>query len=85
MYTDIEAPNGLFKVRNVPSADWAPDGAGVAYVENRTTIRSNRWMERRLDRSPGWRGMNRSSTSVGRAWRRPGSYPNDMVIIEGLR
>ena len=72
------------------SVEWAPDGAGVAYVEGTTTI-----MEQPLDggapRQIAKLDGNepiinfRWSPDGSRLATSRGSYPNDMVIIKGLR
>ena len=74
----------------LPSVEWAPDGAGVAYVEGTTTI-----MEQPLDggapRQIAKLDGNepiinfRWSPDGSRLATSRGSYPNDMVIIKGLR
>jgi Tol biopolymer transport system component len=74
----------------LPSADWAPDAAGVAYVRNGTTI-----MEQPLDGgSPRVLAqLDGNEPIINFRWSPDGSrlvtsrgaYPNDMVMIKGLR
>jgi Tol biopolymer transport system component len=74
----------------LPSADWAPDGNGVAYVKDATTI-----MEQPLDGSTPrvlvrFEGNEpiinfRWSPDGSRLAASRGRYPNDMVMIKGLR
>jgi hypothetical protein len=81
-----------WKELRLPSADWTPDGAGVAYVhpQDRTTI-----MEQPLDGAPPRRlaRLEGSEPIMDFRWSPDGlrlatsrgRYPNDMVIIRGLR
>ena len=72
------------------SAFWAPDGAGVAYVENDTTI-----MEQPLEGGPPRRlaHLEGDEPIINFRWSPDGSrlatsrgrYPNDLVHITGLR
>ena len=72
------------------SAFWAPDSAGVAYVENGTIL-----MEQPLDGSPPRRlaHLEGDEPIINFRWSPDGSrlatsrgrYPNDLVLIKGLR
>jgi Tol biopolymer transport system component len=72
------------------SVQWAPDGAGVAYVEGTTTI-----MEQPLDGGAPRQiaKLDGNEPIINFRWSPDGSrlaasrgtYPNDMVIIKGLR
>ena len=75
---------------SLESAYWAPDGAGVAYVKDRTTI-----MEQPLDGSPPRpiAHVEGSEPIINFRWSPDGSrlatsrgrYPNDLVLITGFR
>ena len=72
------------------SASWAPDGAGVAYVQDSTTI-----MEQPLDGGPPRRiaHLEGDERIINFRWSPDGSrlatsrgrYPNDLVLIKGFR
>jgi serine/threonine protein kinase/Tol biopolymer transport system component len=72
------------------SAYWAPDGAGVAYVQDSTTI-----MEQPLDGGPPRRiaHLDGDEPIINFRWSPDGSrlatsrgrYPNDLVLIKGFR
>jgi serine/threonine protein kinase/Tol biopolymer transport system component len=72
------------------SAYWAPDGAGVAYVQDSTTI-----MEQPLDGGPPRRiaHLEGDEPIINFRWSPDGSrlatsrgrYPNDLVLIKGFR
>ena len=83
---------GCTNLKDLPlrNARWAPDGAGVAYVENGTTI-----MEQPLDGGPPRRlaHLEGDERIINFRWSPDGSqlatsrgrYPNDLVLIKGLR
>jgi len=72
------------------SALWAPDGAGVAYVQDSTSI-----MEQPLDGGPHRRIAHlegdepiinfRWSSDGSRLATSRGRYPNDLILIKGFR
>ena len=84
--TDCANPKKL----SLRSAFWAPDGAGVAYVEHATTI-----MEQPLNGNPPRQlaHLEGDEPIINFRWSPDGSrlatsrgrYPNDLILIKGLR
>ena len=84
--TDCANPKEL----SLRSAFWAPDGAGVAYVQDSTTI-----MEQPLEGGPPRRiaHLEGDEPIINFRWSPDGSrlvtsrgrYPNDLVLITGFR
>ena len=84
--TDCANPKEL----SLRSAFWAPDGAGVAYVQDSTTI-----MEQPLDGGPPRRiaHLEGDEPIINFRWSPDGSrlatsrgrYPNDLILIKGFR
>ena len=78
------------KELSLRSAFWAPDGAGVAYVQDRTTI-----MEQPLDGGPLRQiaHLEGDEPIINFRWSPDGSrlatsrgrYPNDLILITGFR
>jgi Tol biopolymer transport system component len=78
------------KELSLRSAFWAPDGAGVAYVQDRTTI-----MEQPLDGGPLRQiaHLDGDEPIINFRWSPDGSrlatsrgrYPNDLILIKGFR
>jgi Tol biopolymer transport system component len=78
------------KELSLRSAFWAPDGAGVAFVKDSTTI-----MEQPLDGSPPRpiAHLEGAEPIINFRWSPDGSrlatsrgrYPNDLILIKGFR
>ena len=73
----------------LPDLSWSPDGKGVTYLQNSTIVEQplaggSPRIITRLDGQSSVMGFSRSPDGSRVAFTR-GWYPNDMVIIKGLR